>query len=616
MITFQHMSIRSQVALGFCLILVVFAAAIGTNLWKVRTVQRINELNVEVRTPTVIADGGLLAGLNQSLAELRGYMILASEASRKGRAEAWQQEIEPALSRLDSLSDVWTASENVRRFEEVRRLLRELKESQDEIEAVAHTLADSPGRERLATTIRPLSESMTEELRAVASQASGGATADALLARETSDVRASLALTLASLEAYASLGEAGQKEQYERRRTELSRQVSDLVAARQGLSGAQREALDRLTTMNTQLIDAANDVVRRREERGGWSRAESLLAKEAAPRAERVRGLVREMDSRHVELLIGDQERAKAEVAQLLVLQWMLLGFGVACAILTGAYIMRTVSRRLSTETTELKKSSSELKAASTQLLNGSTEQASSTSEFSTTIRELAGAASQIVERCGHVADQCEEAVRRCLDGGEAVTQAQEVTDSIKVQIEKVVQHMLDLGSKSQEINLAADVITELAEQTTILSYNAAIEAAAAGEAGQSFGVVAEQVGKLSDRAKEAVGEVRALIEEIQRSSNTTIMATEDGLKAADRGRMVQADASQKMELIIQDIQQTLESVKEIEMSATQQSNAADQVQEGIENVASAAKQFETSAKQCLEMANGLTRSAANLEAI
>lgn len=352
------------------------------------------------------------------------------------------------------------------------------------------------------------------------------------------------------------------------------------------------------------------------EQRGPAAQQSGLELERSTQQAERIRALVQGLVAGEAELLERDAALAREQVAELLLLHWLLLGSGVVAAGLAGSYIGRTVRRRISAESGELMGSVTELRTSSHELSSGATAQVTCMSEFSNTIRELASASVQIVERCRQVARQSEAAVLRCQDGGHAVAQAQEVVDAIKAQIEKVVHHMLELGSKSQEINLAADVITELAEQTTILSYNAAIEAAAAGEAGRSFAVVADQVGRLSDRAKEAVRDVRALIADIQRSSNTTIMATEDGLKAAERGREVQADAGEKMEQIIDVIQNALDSIREIEMSATQQSTAALHVNVGIESAAAAAKRFETSARQCLQLAGALTRSAENLNDI
>jgi hypothetical protein len=102
---------------------------------------------------------------------------------------------------------------------------------------------------------------------------------------------------------------------------------------------------------------------------------------------------------------------------------------------------------------------------------------------------------------------------------------------------EQTVEHTLDLGKKSQQIGSILQIIDELSEQTNILSINASIEAAGAGEMGHRFGVVAEEIRKLADRVGGSTKEIRALIDDIRAAVNTTVMATESGAKAVDAGR-------------------------------------------------------------------------------
>jgi len=292
-------------------------------------------------------------------------------------------------------------------------------------------------------------------------------------------------------------------------------------------------------------------------------------------------------------------------------------GAVVACGVLVLGLVFilvaRVLSRRLTGEVGNLRASSTQLKAASQQQLSSTAEQTAATGQSLATMKELTASAGQIAERCQKVTHLADIAATRCQEGDAAVREGQNVTGEIKTQIETIVQHMVDLGNKSQQINLAVDVISELAEQTTILSYNAAIEAAAAGEAGQTFSVVAEQVGKLAERTKQATKEVRGIIDEIQTSTSTTIMATEDGLKAADRGMAAQDKASEKMVHVAQEIRTTLDAAREIEMSSKQQTTAAEQVREGLDQVVSAAKESEASAKQTLGTADLLVTTAAHL---
>src|SRR6185369_13795797 len=118
-----------------------------------------------------------------------------------------------------------------------------------------------------------------------------------------------------------------------------------------------------------------------------------------------------------------------------------------------------------------------------------------------------------------HNAEQTANAAR---SGHGTVDMTHESISGIRRQVDQVVNHMLELGKKSQEIGSVLDIVSELAEQTNILAINATIEASGAGESGRRFAVVADEIRKLADRVAHATKEIRALIEDVRGAVNTT----------------------------------------------------------------------------------------------
>jgi methyl-accepting chemotaxis protein len=90
------------------------------------------------------------------------------------------------------------------------------------------------------------------------------------------------------------------------------------------------------------------------------------------------------------------------------------------------------------------------------------------------------------------VAHIAEDTAQAASAGDLTVAKTQDSIAAIRQQVDVIVSHMLDLGKKSQQIGGIVDVINELSEQTNILSINATIEAAGAGEAGKRFAVVGD----------------------------------------------------------------------------------------------------------------------------
>jgi methyl-accepting chemotaxis protein len=197
--------------------------------------------------------------------------------------------------------------------------------------------------------------------------------------------------------------------------------------------------------------------------------------------------------------------------------------------------------------------------------------------------------------------------------GNQTVEGAQEAIETVRRQVDQIVEHMLDLGRKSQEIGGILDIVSELSEQTNILAINATIEAVGAGETGRRFGVVAGEIRKLADRVGGSAKEIRRLIEEIRAAANTTVMATEDGAKAVEAGTRRFGEVAQSFRRIVEYVGSTAEASREIELSTKQQTSAMEQVASAIADVAQTARESEAGSSQTLNTASQLSGLSGDL---
>jgi CHASE3 domain sensor protein len=277
-----------------------------------------------------------------------------------------------------------------------------------------------------------------------------------------------------------------------------------------------------------------------------------------------------------------------------------------------GALITRSLSRQIGSSVGQIQSSSSELQAAANQQATATKEQAAAMSEISTTISELLATSRQIAEsaqRVAHIAGQTALAAR---SGDATVSTAHDSIATIRRQVDLIVNHMLELGKKSQQIGAVLDIVAELAEQTNILAINATIEAAGANEAGKRFAVVAEEIRKLADRVAGSTKEIRGLIEDVRSSVNTTIMTTEGGSKSVDAGASQFSEVAAAFGEIAGLVGTTTEAAREIELSTKQQATAVEQVNVAITSAAQATKETEASSGQTLQTAvelGGLSRA-------
>jgi methyl-accepting chemotaxis protein len=271
-----------------------------------------------------------------------------------------------------------------------------------------------------------------------------------------------------------------------------------------------------------------------------------------------------------------------------------------------GWFLTHTLSRQIGTAVGQVQSSSAELQAASSQQATGSKEQATAMSEISTTIGELLATSRQITESAQRVAQIADQTALAARAGDQTLDTAHESIAAIRRQVDLVVNHMLELGRKSQRIGAVLEIVSELAEQTNILSINATIEAAGAGESGKRFAAVAEEIRKLADRVAGSTKEIRGLIDDVRGAVNTTVMATETGSKAVDAGSkqfgLVAVSFKQIADLVVT----TTEAAREIELSTKQQMTAVEQVNVAIWNVSQASKETEASSGQTQQTASHL----------
>ncbi|HEY0190620.1 MAG TPA: methyl-accepting chemotaxis protein, partial [Kofleriaceae bacterium] len=322
---------------------------------------------------------------------------------------------------------------------------------------------------------------------------------------------------------------------------------------------------------------------------------------------------ITEMDDEELGLLAVRQREAtdSANVSTSVVLWGGTLSVLITIAI--GTILSRALVNRIGAAVQHVQTSSAELQTAANQQADAAREQASAMTEIATTMTELLASSRQISDgaaRVSQIANQTGGAARDAqgtLDRGDAATAL------VRRQVDLIVQHMLELGKKSQQAGTVLDIVAELAEQTNILAINAAIEATGAGEAGRRFGVIADEIRKLADRVTASTKGIRTILDDVRGAVTVTVMATETGSKAVDHGAAQVAHMAQAFGDIVALVASTVDAAREIELSTKQQASAVEQVNIAIGSVTQATRETQTSATQTLQTSLQLTSLSAAL---
>lgn len=388
-------------------------------------------------------------------------------------------------------------------------------------------------------------------------------------------------------------------------------QATEALRALLGDNPVQLKRLAEAERLINAKVTELKRIVEMRNSSGFDPSAKAVAAGDGKRLMDDLRAVIAQMDQEERVVL----ERRAAEVAAASSdAEWVII-WGTLCCLsfvtVAGAWLTRSLTDQISHAVQRMQLSSTELQAVANQQASGAQESSASMNEISTTISELLATSRQIAESAQRVSAVAEQTADAARSGDGTVRKASDSILGIRRQVDLVVNHMLELGTKSQHIGGVLEIVSELAEQTNILAINASIEAVGAGESGRRFGVVADEIRKLADRVAGSTKEIRGLIEDVRSAVNTTVMATEIGSKAVDAGNREFGEVTSSFKQIADLVSTTTAAAREIELSTKQQTNAVEQVNVAIRNSAQATKEAEASSRQTLSTATevaGLSR--------
>src|SRR3954462_2020772 len=198
----------------------------------------------------------------------------------------------------------------------------------------------------------------------------------------------------------------------------------------------------------------------------------------------------------------------------------------LSLALTNATNALDVLAQQIQSSSIEVASAANSVNEIASELASGSSEQAASVVEITAAMEELARTASQIAGNAATQAELAQKAEESGTTGQGAVEEAVDGVEEVKKRISGIASRAEILGNRSKEIYRVLDLITEIAQETHILSLNAAIEAAAAGDHGGRFSVVARGGRHRRQRSQESEESVRNLLDEFSGSIRATIVAT------------------------------------------------------------------------------------------
>jgi methyl-accepting chemotaxis protein len=241
---------------------------------------------------------------------------------------------------------------------------------------------------------------------------------------------------------------------------------------------------------------------------------------------------------------------------------------------------------RVRQASTELGESATRLFAASSQMATTTTQQSSAAEETSASMEELARTSARIAESIERVA-------ARATITRENLAQAQ---DAIRTSSDRT----LALSQRVEEIGGILAMIDDIADETNLLAFNAAIEAARAGDSGRGFAVVADEVRRLADRTKALAAEIADITRGAESETQATVQAMQKGVQQLDSGLRL--------------MEEVAEASSQVRLATTEQRSASDHVMEAMEQVSAASRQLSATSQEIAQAAGSHASMAGDLQ--
>ena len=275
---------------------------------------------------------------------------------------------------------------------------------------------------------------------------------------------------------------------------------------------------------------------------------------------------------------------------------------------------LRSLITEINRATEQVTRVTGQAQQASSELLTAAERQSQEILDTNAAVNRIVHSIQGVSQSAAESSKVANASLSAAESGAEAVNNQIKGMNEIREQIQETAKRIKRLGESSQEIGEIVELISDITEQTNVLALNAAIQAAAAGEAGRGFSVVAEEVQRLAERSGEATKQIGAIVKTIQADTHDAVAAMElstqgvvEGAKLSDAAGTALADIGR----VSRDLARLIESIA---LETEGQTKLATQVDASMKDILGITEQTTQGTKISAEAVGQLYNLAAELK--
>ena len=258
--------------------------------------------------------------------------------------------------------------------------------------------------------------------------------------------------------------------------------------------------------------------------------------------------------------------------------------------------------------------SATEIAATARQQEATVTEQAATTNQIKATVTEISATARELVNTMNEVTGVAWKTSESASQGQASLGRMKETMQQMLDATAAISSKLAVLSEKASNINTVVTTITKVADQTNLLSLNAAIEAEKAGEYGVGFSVVATEIRRLADQTAVATWDIEQMVKEMQSAVSAGVMGMDKFSEEVHRGVDEVSHVGEQLAEVIEQVQTLIPRFEEVNEGMQSQSLGAEQISEAMIQLSESAEQTAESLCQSNNAIDQLTQAAQGLQ--